>query len=130
MRFIEYHWKEKKKIQIKNKASIKEESSNEKKNEEGITSLCLMTHNDDVNIKNSSKFIFEELLDVFYELMDEYKRIRLKNKELKKSNLILTEEKNKLLIEKEEFLKEKKVLVERNFFFEIWKISYVRKYWS
>ena len=72
------------------------------KEEEGIVSLCLMTQNDEENIKNSSEFTFDELLVPFNELMDELNKLTLKNKELKKINLILMEEKNSLANEKEE----------------------------
>ena len=79
---------------------IKWEQSKEEKNEkeeECIESCCLMAQKDEIYREHSSKFIFNELYEVFNELMDEYKKIRLQNKELKKINLSLVEEKNKIL---------------------------------
>ena len=68
------------------KALIKGEQNKEEKNEkeeEGIANPCLMTQNYKVNLKNSSNFLFDELLEAFHELMNEYKKIRLKIKNLK-----------------------------------------------
>lgn len=61
----------------------------EEEEEERIANLCLMSHNNEVNIENSFEFTFEELLEAFYELVDNLKRIMLKNKDLRKSNLLL-----------------------------------------
>ena len=54
-----------------------------------------MANDDEINLKNSSNFTFDELFQAFNNLMDEFKKLRLKNKELKKSNLFLAKEKNK-----------------------------------
>ena len=52
-----------------------------------------MTQNDEVNIENFFKFIFDELFDTFNKLMDEFNKLRLKNKELKKINLSVIKKK-------------------------------------
>ena len=55
------------------KALIKGEQNKEEKNEkeeEGIANPCLMTQNYKVNLKNSSNFLFDELLEAFHELMN------------------------------------------------------------
>ena len=88
-------------------------SSDEEEEEEGIINLCLIVHNDEVNIKNFFKFIFKKLFKAFPKLMNNFKKIRLKNKELKNLNLFLAEEKNKFLIKKEDLSKEMNSLVEQ-----------------
>ena len=80
-----------------------------KKQEEDIANLCLMANNNEVNLENSSNFIFDELYEVFNDLMDKYKKLRLKNKELKSLNISLSKEKNKILMKKDDLLKEKNV---------------------
>ena len=62
-----------------------------------------MTQNNKVNIENSSKFIFDKLIETFHELIYDFKMMRLKNKVLKKSNLLLADGKTKLLIKKNIF---------------------------
>ena len=39
-----------------------------------------MAYKDEVNIKISSKFTFEELFEAFNDIMDEFKKIRLKKR--------------------------------------------------
>ena len=73
--------------QRRKKALTKQEQGKEKKNEIEKwkeDKLCLIVEKNEIYFENSSKFIFDKLLDIFHELMDDFKKIRLKNKELKK----------------------------------------------
>lgn len=54
-------------------------SLHKEEKEEGIANPCLMAYNDEINIENSFKFTFQELLEAFYKIMDNFKKIKLKN---------------------------------------------------
>ena len=67
-------------------SSSEEEESNEQAN------LCLMAHENEVNIETPIDFTFEELHEAFYDLIDELKKQGVKNKKLKSKNQSLLKE--------------------------------------
>ena len=60
-----------------------ENSSSEEEENEEVTNLSRMAHQDEVVFENLSDFTFEELQDTFHELINNFKRLDRKIKSLK-----------------------------------------------